>query len=216
MEEAQRIKVYYKWLRAIIQDDIEPLKTLTSTLSTINPQERISFLGYLLCEYKEGVVEELLELRFEYDTASNKDGYEEAEFAGLSPSDVSYLLMCRSADALQSLFSDYVPALSKRLKKLFGSSSAIESPVEHEAVYDEKEEYLTTPQAMALLGVEADTIRHYVSRGVKGMKLPCIKIGKNNKYKKSDLLKLYRPGSYRNEELEREFQMEKERLKKQK
>ena len=206
---------YYKWLHAIIRDDVEPQKTLKKILCTINPQERLSFLNYLMSEYREGMVDELLEIRFEYDTANNREGYAAGEFNMYTPAEASYLLLCSTADAIKNLFNNYVPSLLKTLDKSFHTSTII-TPMNPEPVYDDKEEYLTTPEAAAFLRIEQGTLHHYVSRGINGVKLTRIKVGKNNLYKMSDLKKLYKRGSYRNEELEYEMQMEYDRMKKRK
>ncbi|WP_242920797.1 helix-turn-helix domain-containing protein [Pontibacter liquoris] len=216
METGAQFGNYYKWLHTIIRDDVEPQKTLTRIISTINPQARIDFLNYLTNEHEQGVVEDLLEQRAEIGAVSEaceSEGY----MSVYSPAEKAFMFLCQTVEKQQALFSNFIPQLLEKLKMSVGEARAVSIP-EEELVFDDNEEYLTTEQAEVLTGFKKQTILLYCTqtRSDGSPKLPYIKLGKENRYKRSDLKKLYRRGSYRNEKMEMEVQQEFGRLKKMK
>jgi excisionase family DNA binding protein len=211
MEKESEILSYYSWMDAILKDYLEPYDTLMEILSN-NPslQDRVNFLRYLNNEYEMGVIPKLLKQIHGEDTIYDESYYTNDELSDYSPKDRAYLLQCRVLDKVESLFNKAIPVLLKKClqmaNELKRNSSSNAAPC-----FDEEEVYLTTQEAASFLGLEKSTIYRYVHE----KKLTPISAGgKVNKFKKSDLMKMYKFKSYRNEELEKELEKEYQRSKK--
>jgi excisionase family DNA binding protein len=213
MNQESRLSNYYSWMNSILRDFSEPYDTLMDILSN-NPNllDRVDFLKYLHSEYELGVIHMLMKQIHSEDSIYENSYFTSEELRDYTPLDRSYLLQYKVSSTIESLFTETIPLL---LKKCIQTANELKSSDNSKAAtlscFDENEEYLTTQEAAKFLGYEVSNIYHLVH--VKKL-TPISAGGKVNKFKKSDLIKLYKFKSFRNEELETELEKEYQRNKK--
>lgn len=232
MESVRVLEKYYGWLKAIITSNECHEEMLNEQLSSINLEERLTFLRYLLKEHQQGIIEILLKQRFENEVYFEEKFFTSEELVSFSPAERAYFHLCRVHGSIEILFTTTIPVLFKefsnvaeQINKFSTHSGSIaivltESPAPlnngkipevEESVYDGKGDLLTTEQAAKLLGVSKATIYRHVS--VTKMLVP-ITTGKMSSFRKEDVLKLYKVKTYRNPELEIELEKQYKSLKK--
>lgn len=213
MERESRLSNFYNWMQIILRDFNNPNDALMEILSN-NPnlQDRVDFLKYLQSENELGVIQKLSEQIHGEETIYEEKYFTEEELREYSPLDRSHLLQFKMLDKVETLFNETIPFLLKKCVQMANELKNNDSSKAAVTIcFDETEEYLTTQEVAKFLGVELSTVYRYSH---EKKLIPISAGGKVNKFKKSDLMKMYKFKSYRNDELEKELEEEYQRMKK--
>ena len=152
-------------LREFVQEDKQPYKKLTEQLYQLNIPERIDYLNYIKSEHERGVINGILEQRFENEEPPTHLNYSDNE---LTPRDTFFQHIQDLGEHFDRICTKTIPEQLKEYQRQIKDTIDRQRAMEKYGMGSQdnplEEEMLTVEQAAEFLGKTVKTIYSYTSK----------------------------------------------------